>query len=120
MANCKAGLNLTHFWLNVKSEKDVYESLMSLLQVDNDITENEDYFRDDTINLGYENEAERLVKECLKKHKVISIATFKLAAEEVAENISEQEYYGECKLSFVATTQDCLIVAFATGGSYSN
>jgi len=117
MANCKAGLNVNHFWLNVSIENEVYESLMSLLEIDNDITENEDYFREDTIELGYENEAERIVKEYLAENKVNSLESFKKAAEVVSAEISDQEYYGECDLSFVATTEQCLIVAFVTGGS---
>lgn len=117
MSDCKADLTLNHHWVNVKSETDVYESLKSLLDVDADLTYNEEEFREDTINLGYEDEAERIVKEILLKNKVDSIESYKKVANEVAEHILNQEYYGTCELSFVSTTQDCLIIAFATGGN---
>jgi hypothetical protein len=120
MANCKAELNLNHFWINIHSEEDVYNSLYSLLEIDNDLTENEDYFRDDTLELGFKNEADRIVKEALEGKRLSSIEDYKAVAKIVAEKITEQEYYGDCQLSFVATTNDCLIVAFATGGSYGN
>ena len=117
MSNCKAGLNLHHQWVNVKSENDVYESLKSLLDVDADLTENEEEFRKDTLELGYENEADRIVKELLDGKTINTIESFKQIAKKVAEHITDQEYYGKCELSFVATTQDCLIIAFATGGN---
>lgn len=120
MANCKASLNLNHFWVNIKDKNSVYNGLYSLLEVDNDLTENEDYFQDDTLELGYENEADRIVREALKGRKIHSISTFKKIARKVAESITNQEYYGECKLSFVSTNTEIVIVAFATGGDYRN
>ena len=42
-------------------------SLISILEQDNDFSENEDYFRIDTLELGFENEAERVSKEIFEK-----------------------------------------------------
>ena len=44
-------------------------SLISILEQDNDFSENEDYFRIDTLELGFENEAERVSKEIFEKIK---------------------------------------------------
>ena len=120
MSNCKAGLHLNHFWINVKEENDVIKSLESLLEVDLDLSENEDEFREDTIELGYENEVERIVAEYIKSNGVPNdIKSYKAAAIEISDSITEQEYYGVCNLSFVAIDQKTIIVAFATGGATS-
>lgn len=117
MSNCTAGLVLNHFYINVKIEKDVINSLESLLECDNDLTENEDKFREDTISLGYESEADRIVKEYIKKNGVPNnIKSYKGAAMEISDSITEQEYYGGCELSFVAIDEQIIVVAFATGG----
>jgi hypothetical protein len=117
MSNCKAELNLHHQWVNVTNENDVLESLKSLLNVDNDLTENEEYFRKKTLKLGYENEAERIVKELLDGKTINTIESFKQIAKKVAKHITGQEYYGNCELSFVAIDKNTLIIAFATGGN---
>ena len=38
-------------------------------EIDSDFSENEDYFREDTLDLGFENEAERCSKELFKKYE---------------------------------------------------
>ncbi|MEK6829784.1 MAG: hypothetical protein AABY15_06720 [Nanoarchaeota archaeon] len=38
-------------------------------EIDADFSENEDYFREDTTDLGFENEAERCSKELFKKYE---------------------------------------------------
>lgn len=118
MANCRAELSVNHFWINIHSQDDVYNSLYSLLEVDNDLTENEEYFQDDTLVLGFKNEADRIVKEALEGKKVNSIEGYKAVAKIVAERIERQEYFGVCDLSFVAINHETLVVAFAIGGHY--
>ena len=117
MSNSKAGLNLNHQWINVTNENDVLESLKSLLEVDADLTENEEEFREDTLELGYENEADRIVKEELKGKTINTIESFKQIAKRISKHITDQEFFGECELSFVATNKNTLIIAFATGGN---
>jgi hypothetical protein len=67
MANCRASLSLSHFKVDLKDKKNIRESLYSLLSQDNDLTENEDYFRDDTLELGYESEADRIIQETIQE-----------------------------------------------------
>jgi len=117
MANCKAELNLNTFWINVTDESDVYESLKDLIGIDNDLSENKDMFRSDTIELGYDSEADRIVKEYLAENKVNSIETYKKAAKEISNEISSQEFFGACEIKFVAINNTTLTVAFATGGN---
>ena len=54
MSNCVASTNVSHFIINLNDEMKVLESLNEILEQDNDLTENKDYFQDDTLELGYE------------------------------------------------------------------
>ena len=51
-----------------KGQIDRY-SLKPLFNIDNDFTENVEYFREDTLELGFNNEADRVSKEIWDKHK---------------------------------------------------
>jgi hypothetical protein len=49
---------------------DVNErSLIGILEQDCDFSQNEEYYREDTLGLGFNNEAERVSKEIFDKHK---------------------------------------------------
>ena len=117
MANCKSELVLNHFWINITESKDVYESLYSLIEQDCDLSENEDYFSDDTLELGFKNEADRIVKEALKELGFPDdITSLRVIVDKVTDAISGQEYFGGCEVSVVAVTEELFCIAFATGG----
>ena len=44
------------------------EMFVGFFELDADFGENEDYFREDTLELGFENEAERCSKELYEKY----------------------------------------------------
>ena len=46
-------------------------TLISILENDSDLSENEEYFRPDTLKKGFNNEAERVSKEIFNKFKKI-------------------------------------------------
>ena len=105
------------FIIDVTNEKEVLESLNVILSVDNDLTENEDYFQDDTLELGYESEADRIVKEFIKENGVPNtVETYKIAFESISESITEQDYFGESEVSFVDVDENRLSVVFMIGG----
>ena len=53
----------SHFFeIELINEEVSKQDLIDLF-FDNDFTENEDYFQEDTLELGYESEAERLATE---------------------------------------------------------
>jgi len=63
----------------------------AILDGDSDFSENEDYFREDTLDLGYENESQRCSEELynqhikkLKKGKTL-LSSIEAAVEEVME-----------------------------------
>ena len=67
--------------------------------MDCDLTENEEYFKDDTLELGFENEADRRVKEALVEFGQPTTAEeFEKVADKVFESISNEEYWGLCAL----------------------
>jgi hypothetical protein len=117
MSNETANLTLGHLIVNLKSTKDVYDSLYALIDSDNDLTENEEYFQDDTLELGYDNEADRIVKEALQElGQPTTAKAFEELANKVFEAIKGQEYFGECELNIIKLSKDKLSVAFITGG----
>lgn len=119
MANCRASLGLGHSIVNLKNEKEIYDNLYDLISMDNDLTENEDYFQDDTLELGFESEADRIVKEALKKlGQPTTAEEFEKVAEKVFESISNQEYFGVCELDVIQVGKNKVALAFAYGGDY--
>ena len=119
MANSRAELSLGHTIVNLKNKKQVYNTLYDLIGMDNDLTENEDYFREDTLELGFDNDAERYVKEALEKFgQPTNAEEFKKVAEEVFEAISQQDYFGLCELNVIQISKNKLSLAYATGGDY--
>lgn len=115
MGNCKSGLGSIHVLVDVTNEKEVYESLFNILSCDNDLTENEDYFRDDTLKLGYENEADRIVKEKLKRY---TPGRYEDVATKVSDSIASQEYYGQCDIDFIRLNDKQVVMSFVYGGEY--
>jgi len=119
MANCRASLGLGQSIVNLKNEKDVYNNLYDLISMDCDLTENEEYFQDDTLDLGFENEAERRVKEALAElGQPTTLEEFEVVAEKVFENISDQEYFGVCEISAIQVGKNKVALAYAYGGDY--
>ena len=119
MANCKSELVLNHFWVNIKNEQDIIEGLKSLIEQDCDLSENEDYFRDDTLELGYDNEVDRIVKEAIEELGLpTDITSLRAIVDKVTDAISSQEYFGVCEVSVIAVTEELFCIAFATGGNW--
>jgi hypothetical protein len=118
MANCKASLGTQHFIIDVTDKDAVIESLMNSMQNDCDLMENEDQFQEDTLELGYESEADRIVKEYIAENGFPStIEEYQKAYTDISENISEQEYYGDCTLDFIQIDETRLSVMFVYGGN---
>lgn len=67
---------------------NVKDAVSQILSIDNDFTENECYFREDTLDLGFENEVERVAEEISKEHSIVD--------KELIEKIIEINT-GECQ-----------------------
>ena len=116
MSNCKSGLGLAMFKLDLNDREAVIKSLWEVLEADGDLVENEDYYRDDTLELGYEDEAARLVDEATKGKTFNTLKKFKKIFQEVFDNISGQEFFGGCECSFEDLGDGNIMVAYAYGG----
>lgn len=69
--------------------------LENLISFDLDFTENEEYFREDTIALGYDNEAKRLVDEYLRNNKVTNSKQLDKCCSELLGVVFNSSYYGD-------------------------
>lgn len=117
MANCRAGLNLELCVLDLNNREAVVEKLIDILSIDADLSENEDYFSDDTLELGYENEAERIVAESTKRKKFDTPKRFEKVFGYVFSALSNQEYWGECEYRVEDLGDNKIALAYAIGGA---
>jgi radical SAM superfamily enzyme YgiQ (UPF0313 family) len=120
MSNCKSHTSVSHFIIDVSNEQAVLDTLMEIMEQDNDLTENEDYFQDDTLELGYESEADRILKEYIKENGVPKTTTeYEKAFNKISDSITEQDYFGGSSLDFLKVNETTLSVSFMIGGQDS-
>ena len=121
MANCRSDLGLVHFIVDVSNEKELREALSDCISMDCDLSENEEYFRQDTLELGFENEVDRIVSEALEGD--VDLSTLEGVTNlfgEVTNAISEQEFFSNCELDVIEIGNNKFVVAFVYGGDYGN
>jgi hypothetical protein len=121
MSNCVSSLGVVHAVVDTTIEKEVMEFLTACLDHDLDLSENEDYFREDTIELGFENEVKRIIEEArqndiLENPNSNQMETFKSLTAKVVKVIDEQEYFGGCELSIIELDSDRVSAVFTYGG----
>ena len=90
-------------------------SLVDLFNNDTDFSENSDQYREDTLELGFENEAERCSKEIFEKHKDIEIESEMVSAMvndvfEVEGFIGQSSYYGDYTYEIIETDFEYIVV----------
>ena len=116
MSNVKAELGYGHDVIDIQNLREVYDILYSILSVDNDLIENAEYFRKDTLELGYDNEAERLIIEALDKEGKLTSNKFLAVCNEILKPISSQDYFGQCELNIINISENKVSVLFIYGG----
>ena len=117
MSNSKASTSVSHFIIDISNEQAVLDTLMEIMEQDNDLTENEDYFQEDTLELGYESEADRIVKEYIKENGVPKTTDeYEKAFNQISDSISNQDFFGECSVDFLKVDDTKLSVVWVTGG----
>tara|TARA_R110000796_G_scaffold1673_3_gene6962 strand:+ start:11438 stop:11800 length:363 start_codon:yes stop_codon:yes gene_type:complete len=119
MGNAKSGLGLSLVRIDLNDGAAVLEDLWDILSVDNDMTENEDYFQEDTLELGYPDEASRIVDEAAKGKQFNTIEGFEEVFNKVFAALSGQEYYCVCDYAIEDLGDGHIILAYAYGGNYS-
>lgn len=120
MGNCVSGLGLGMVKVDLNNKEDVFSTLWDVLSTDNDLTENQDFFRDDTLELGYHSEADRIVDEATRSSECNTVEGFKKVFDDVFKHISTQDYYCVCEFQILELTGSEIILAYAYGGNYSN
>jgi hypothetical protein len=85
----KAKLSSYQFVIECENEIPTKDSLRELF-FDEDFTSNEEYFRDDTLKLGYSSEAERIIDEVLRDKELSTIQKITTC---IDSQISSSDYY---------------------------
>ena len=116
MGNCTSGLETGMFIVDFKNRDEILSNLHNLLMIDGDLTENEDYFREDTLGLGYETEAERIMDERTKGRKLTNEKQFRVLMDSVWGAITGQDYYGVCVYDTLDLGDGRLVVNWSVGG----
>lgn len=116
MSNCKSSLLIGHFEVDFKDRDGMIGEFWEFLSMDADLTENEDYFQEDTLELGYEDEASRKVAEITKGKKINTLKSFEKTWDKVFNILYEQEYWAECQYNIIEKGDGKYIVYWATGG----
>ena len=116
MSNYSNQLGLIHFTLSTKYDSDIKDALYLIFQHDLDFVENEEYFRKNTLKLGYKNEAERLVSEYVSKHRIDNISKVTRAVDKLAAKVFDNSnYYSEHHISIEEIDDNLFSVAIAYG-----
>jgi hypothetical protein len=116
MSNCKSSLRIGHFEIDLKDRDGMIGQFWEFLSIDNDLVENEDYFDEDTLELGYEDEASRLLEKVTKGKKINTLKSFEKTWGKVFNILYDQEYWAECQYNIIEKGDGKYIVYWAIGG----
>lgn len=116
MSNCKASLRIGHFEVDLKERDKMIGEFWEFLSMDNDLVENEDYFDEDTLELGYPDEASRLLEKVTKGKKINTYNSFEKTWDKVFNILYDQEYWAECQYNIIEKGDGKYIVYWAIGG----
>lgn len=94
--------------------KRIKMDMVKLLSFDLDFTENEEYFRDDTLELGYENEAERIVDEYLSLNRVVNKQDLFRCCDELLTKVFDSSFYGDWTLDVTESRNQDEYIVYAT------
>jgi hypothetical protein len=111
MGNLSNKLESGKVRISLDSDK-IEQGLYELINFDLDFTENEEYFREDTLLLGYSNEAERLAKEYATERKITNKKELSDCCEELLGMVLDSSYYGEWTLEVTESRKKNEFVVF--------
>lgn len=100
MSNYSNTLNQIHYTLSTANKIAIREGLLYMFDADLDFTENEEYFRKNTIKKGYLNEAHRIVDEYIKKREIDTLPKVTKAVNHMADKLfGNVNYYMDYAVS---------------------
>jgi uncharacterized protein with von Willebrand factor type A (vWA) domain len=98
-------------WIFDTSE-DLEEQLLGF-PMDEDWKTNEEYFQDDTLDLGYESEAQRLASEWLQEHQVRTEKDLEAWIKHLEERVyNHDQFYIEQEFSIIEVGPGKFAVAY--------
>ena len=87
MGNYSNELGQIHFVVDISEATSITDGLYGIFSRDLDFIENEDYFRKNTLKKGFDNEADRIVIEYMRKHQISNKKQLEKAVEYMAKQI---------------------------------
>jgi hypothetical protein len=105
MGNLSNSLTTEKVRISLDPDK-VKSGLYDLISFDLDFTENEEYFRQDTISLGYKDEAERLIDEYLKENKLENKQDLFECSCELLRMVFDSSFYGDWVVDVSETSKE--------------
>lgn len=93
MSNYSNQLEKIHISIDITDINSLLNGLYSIFENDNDFIENEEYFRKDTLQRGFDNEAQRIVLEYMSKNKISNLKQLTKAVEHLANLVFGNDTY---------------------------
>jgi len=114
MSNFSNVLGQIHFVVNINDNLSLSEGLYNILNCDADLTENEDYFRKNTLKKGYDNEASRIISEYLVKHKMTNKKQLDKAVQHMADLVySNDSFFRSYDTNVISINDELYSVAIS-------
>lgn len=114
MGNYNNTLNQIHFILDTTSSEKIKEGLYNIFSRDCDFTENVEYFRYDTLSLGYKDEAERLVSEYFRNNKLNSLKKVDDIVSDLCSEIFDNDtYYSDYEYNVIKVGDNLFSVSIS-------
>jgi hypothetical protein len=112
MGNYSNELGQIHFVIDVTALSSIRDGLYSIFSNDCDFTENEEYFRKNTLKKGYGNEADRIVVEYTAKRNIRTERDVEKAVEHMAKAIfNNSNYYRDYTTSVLKIDKNLFSVS---------
>jgi hypothetical protein len=100
MGNYSNELGLLHFTLSTANETTTREGLLYMFDADMDFTQNEEYYRKNTLKLGYINEAHRVVAEFMEDKTIETLTDVISAITYLSAKVfGNQTYFRQYEIS---------------------
>jgi hypothetical protein len=100
--------------MDTNNDEDIKESLYQIFSRDLDYTENDEYFRKNTLKLGYKDEADRLVSEYIRNHsRIDSLPKIERAVKKLADTVFDKNYYRDYQYSVERVNRNIYSVSIA-------
>ncbi len=117
MENTISDTTLNHVILNLTDRGNLIDFLEKVLELNKLLTiYDEEFWRKDTVSLGYKDELHRIVAESIKDKDINSFDGFEAAFENVFATLENDEFYGDCYYSIIEVGNDLISVAYCVGG----